>query len=318
MLAAGIDDEEQLTLVRRLGLRSVIIAALRARGRTLGTLTVAHAESGRRFAAADVQFAEDLARRAAAAIDNARLYTEHRHIAHTLQTKLLPARLPDIPGVRLAARYRAAGELNEVGGDFYDVFPCSPDTWAMVVGDVSGKGAEAAAVTALARYTLRAGVLDDDGPAKALRRLNTALVAHDDTSQFVTAVVAYISAVTEGSISVRLALAGHPPALVIRRDGTVERVGAYGTLLGIDVDPPLPETELVLGGADVLLLYTDGVTEAGPRTRPFGDHGLPELLPTLAGQDPDAVVHAVETAVVEAQESRVRDDVALLALALRP
>ncbi len=316
MLANGIDDPEQLALVRRLGLRSVIVVALRTRGRTLGTLTLAHAESGRRFEPTDVQFAEDLARRAAAAIENARLYTERSFIAHTLQSKLLPARLPDIPGVRLAARYRAAGELNEVGGDFYDVFPRSPDTWAMVVGDVSGKGAEAAAVTALARYTLRAGALEDDRPAKALRRLNAALIAHDDTSQFVTAVVAHVSAVTGDSIKVLLSLAGHPPALVVRRDGAVEPTGAYGTILGIDDDPPLLETELVLERGDVLLLYTDGVTEAGPRTRPFGDHGLLDLLPTLAGRTPDELVDAVEAAVVAAHEGRARDDVALLAVGL--
>jgi serine phosphatase RsbU (regulator of sigma subunit) len=317
MLVAGIPDREQLDLVRRLGLRSVIVAAVRARGRTLGTLTLANAQSGRLFEEPDVQLAEELARRAGIAIDNARLYTERTRIAHTLQVKLLPERLPDVPGAVLAARYRAAGELNEVGGDFYDVFPRSEDEWAMVVGDVSGKGAEAAAITALARYTLRAGALDDDQPGKALRRLNTAMLTHDDTSQFATAVLAYVSAVHEGQIRVRLSLAGHPPAMIVRQGGGVETIGAFGTMLGLRDDPDFGDTELTLDRGDVLLLYTDGVTESGPRSAPFGEEGLVALLGTLAGSDPQDVVDAVEQAVVDAQEGQPRDDVALLALALR-
>jgi PAS domain S-box-containing protein len=317
MLVAGIPDPEQLALVRRLGLRSVIIAALRARGRTLGTLTLANAQSGRLFDAADVQLAEELARRAGVAIDNARLYTERTRIAHTLQVKLLPERLPEIPGALIAARYRAAGELNEVGGDFYDVFPRSGDSWAMVVGDVSGKGAEAAAITALARYTLRAGALDDAQPARALQRLNVAMLTQDDTSQFATAVLAYVSRVDEDAMRVRLALAGHPPALVIRRDGAVQSTGRFGTMLGLRDDAVMHDTELLLGRGDVLLLYTDGVTEAGPRTVPFGQHGFEELLSTLAGQEPQSVVDAVERAVVDAQHGQPRDDIALLALGSR-
>ena len=317
MLVAGIPDPEQLDLVRRLGLRSVIIAALQARGRTLGTLTLANAQSGRLFDDADVQLAEELARRAGIAIDNARLYTERTRIAHTLQVKLLPEKLPDIPGAVIAARYRAAGELNEVGGDFYDVFPRSADEWAMVVGDVCGKGAEGAAITALARYTLRAGALDDDQPGKALRRLNTAMLSHEDASHFATAVLCYVSAVAGDQMRVRLSLAGHPPAFVVRRDGTVESSGTFGDMLGVRPDAAMHDGELVLARGDVLLLYTDGVTEAGPRSAPFGEHGLIALLSSLADRPPQEVVDAVEQAVVEAQEGQPRDDVALLALALR-
>ncbi len=316
MLVAGLPDPEQLALVRRLGLRSAIIAALRAHGRTFGTLTLANAGDSRLFEAADVQLAEELARRAATAIDNARLYTERTHIAHTLQAKLLPERLPAIPGALLAARYRAAGELNEVGGDFYDVFPRSADEWAIVVGDVSGKGPEAAAVTALARYTLRAGAFEDDEPAKALRRLNGAMRTPGEPGQFATAVLAYVSGTDEGRIGIRLVLAGHPPAMIVRRDGAVEHAGTFGTMLALLAEPSFTATEHRLGPGDVLLLYTDGVTEAGDRTRPFGDAGLAELLATLAGEPPDVVVDAVEQAVVDAQEGEPRDDIALLALAL--
>ena len=313
MLVAGISDPEHLELVRRLGLRSAIIAALNARGRVFGTFSLASAESGRLFEQADVQLAEELASRAGMAIDNARLYTERSRIAHTLQVKLLPERLPDIPRALMAARYRAAGELNEVGGDFYDVFQRSATEWALVVGDVSGKGAEAAAVTALARYTLRAAALEDAPPSAALRRLNAAML-YDDTSQFATVVMAYLSSGPDGSIDLRLSLAGHPAPAVVRRDGSVEMVGRYGLMAGLRPDLDVHDVEVRLEADEVLLLYTDGVTEAGARSTPFGEAGLVAVLEGLAGRPPQAVVDAVEQAVVAAQPGDPRDDIALLAI----
>jgi serine phosphatase RsbU (regulator of sigma subunit) len=317
MLAAALHDPEQLALVRRLGLRSVVIAALKARGRLFGTLTLANAESGRLFEDADVQLAEELAARAGMAIDNARLYTERTRIAHTLQAKLLPERLPDIPDVLVAARYRAAGELNEVGGDFYDVFPRSPTEWALVVGDVSGKGAEAAAVTALARYTLRAAALDAIPPSGALRRLNT-LMLDDDTSQFATVALAYFSKAGPNEVDVRLSLAGHPAAAVVRRDGDVEMAGRFGMMVGLRAEPVLHDVEVRIGAGDVLLLYTDGVTEAGPRGRPLGEQGIATVLRDLAGASPQAIVDAVEQAAVAAQPGEPRDDIAVLAISMVP
>jgi PAS domain S-box-containing protein len=316
MLSIAISDPEQLALARRLGLRSVVIAPLQARGRTFGTLSLAHAESGRRFGASDVQLAEELAHRGAVAIENARLYTERARIAHLLQVKLLPERLPEIPGARVAARYRAAGELNEVGGDFYDVFARSAAEWALVVGDVSGKGAEAAAITALARYTLRAAALEDGPPSVALGRLNQAMLTHDDSSQFATVVLAYAAAGRHGGMDVRLALGGHPQPLVLRADGSVEALGAFGTILGATPDAVLGDVALHLWPGDVLVLYTDGVTEAGPRSRLFGQAGLEQLLRGLAGQLPEAVVGAVEQAVVDAQPGEPRDDIAVVALSV--
>ncbi|MGZ6695328.1 MAG: GAF domain-containing SpoIIE family protein phosphatase [Solirubrobacteraceae bacterium] len=312
MIAERVSDPEQLELVRRLGLRSYVAAPLTARGRAFGTITLASAESGRLFEQADVQLAEELARRAGVAIDNARLYTERTYIAHTLQAKLLPERLPEIPRALLAARYRAAGELNEVGGDFYDVFARSATEWALVVGDVSGKGAEAAAITALARYTLRAAAMDELPPSAALTRLNQAMLA-DGSSQFATVVVAFV-AEGAGGLRVRLSLGGHPPPLVLRGDGSVDPAGRYGGLLGLIEDVRLHDAETVLAPGDVMLLYTDGVTEAGPRTAPLGQDGLTELLARLAGHEPQAIVDEVESAVVGAQTGEPRDDIALLAL----
>jgi serine phosphatase RsbU (regulator of sigma subunit)/PAS domain-containing protein len=313
MLDAGIDDPERRTLIDRLGLRSVVIAPMAAGGRISGTLTLASAESGRLFAAADVQLAEELARRAGVAIENSRLYTERTRIAHTLQVRLLPERLPEIPGVVMAARYRAAGELNEVGGDFYDVFPRSETEWALVVGDVSGKGAEAAAITALARYSLRTAAMEEGAPSAALRRLNQAMVS-DGSTQFATVVLAYISAAEGGGLDVRVALGGHPPPLVLRTDGRIDAPGTYGVLLGMLDDPHLHDRSFTLGDGDAMLLYTDGVTEAGARDLPLGEHGLRELLRALPERDPEHIVDAVEQAVVGAQAGEPRDDIALLAL----
>src|SRR3954469_4202250 len=313
MLAAGLSDPEHLELVRRLQLRSLIIAPMTARVRTFGTLTLVSSESGRLFEAADVQLAEELARRAGVAIENSRLYTERTRIAHTLQVKLLPERLPDVPGVLLAARYRAAGELNEVGGDFYDVFPRSETEWALVVGDVSGKGAEAAAITALARYTLRTAAMDEGAPSDALRRLNDAML-QDGSSQFATVVLAYVSAAPRGGLHVHIALGGHPPPLLLRADGNIEAPGAFGVLLGQLEDAFFHDAEFDLDPRDLMLLYTDGVTEAGPRDAPFGQGGLSTLIRGLAGRTPEDIVDAVEQAVVRAQAGGPRDDMALLAL----
>jgi serine phosphatase RsbU (regulator of sigma subunit) len=250
------------------------------------------------------------------AIDNARLYTERSRIAHTLQAKLLPDRLPAIPRTRLAARYRAAGELNEVGGDFYDVFARPGGGWALLVGDVSGKGAEGAAVTALARYTLRAAALEPGPPSRALRRLNAAILAEAEITEFVTVVLAYATPAPDGSLRVNVALGGHPPPLVLHPDGRVEDPGRFGAILGVIPDPPLPDRDFVLQPGDTMVLYTDGVTEAGPRTAPIGEDGLAELLRAHAGAGPERLLDAVEEAVVSAQPGEPRDDIALLAIAV--
>src|SRR3954453_9935715 len=257
MLVAGAVDEEHLRIVRSLGLRAAIVAPLRARGRILGAITFVAAESDRTFTRDDVDLVEEPARRAGLSVDNARLYTERSAIAHTLQAELLPARLPAIPGVRVAVRYRAAGELNEVGGDFYDVFARGDGSWAFVIGDVSGKGAEAAAVTALARNTVRTAALQPSSPSRLLRTLNEALLLQRAGSEFCTVCLACLSVPddrTEGELT--LALGGHPPALLLRASGEVEALGTSGTLLGVFADPRLHEVQTEILPGDVVLLYT--------------------------------------------------------------
>jgi PAS domain S-box-containing protein len=317
MLVAAAVDEEHLEIIRGLGIREGIVAPLRARGRILGAVTFVAAESGRSFTREDVDLVEELARRAGLSVDNARLYTERSAIAHTLQAELLPSRLPDIPGVHVAVRYRAAGELNEVGGDFYDVFERRGAGWAFEIGDVSGKGAEAAAVTALARHTLRTASLQPASPRELLETLNDALLVQRAGSEFCTVCLCGLSVSDDGSGGqLTVALGGHPPALVLRADGRVEALGEAGTLLGVFADPRLHEVSTSLEPGDTVLLYTDGVTEAGPAGEEIGEEGLAELLAGMSGMSPDAIVDSVEQAAVAAQDGRPRDDIALVAFAV--
>jgi serine phosphatase RsbU (regulator of sigma subunit) len=313
LLRESAVSEEQYEIARELGLRSSIVAPLRARGRTIGAITLVAAESGRTLSQRDVELIEELARRAGLAVENAHLYTERSRIAHALQAELLPSSLPDIPGIDVAVRYRAAGELNEVGGDFYDVFACHGGDWALVIGDVSGKGAEAAAVTALARHTVRTASLQPAGPTDLLATLNGALIAQRAGSEFCTVCVAQLTQ-PGGGASLRMALGGHPPALVLRAGGGVEAHGEPGTLIGVFPDPALTEVGVDLAPGDVLLLYTDGVTEAGPVGEEIGEDGLARILSTLVGQTPEQIVAAVESAAVAAQDGQPRDDIALVAL----
>jgi serine phosphatase RsbU (regulator of sigma subunit) len=178
---------------------------------------------------------------------------------------------------------------------------------------VSGKGAEAAAVTALARHTVRTAALQPASPTELLETLNHALMAQRTGSEFCTVCVARLAR-RDGGVALRLALGGHPPALVLRAAGDVEAHGEPGTLIGVFRDPHLTEVDVELGAGDVVLFYTDGVTEAGPVGEEIGEDGLARLLGELAGQGPDEIVAAVEAAAVAAQDGHPRDDIALVAL----
>jgi PAS domain S-box-containing protein len=304
---------EYAEILRGLGLTSTMIVPLRARGRIIGAMLLGAAESRRRFSASDLALAEELGVRCALALDNARLYHERSETARTLQSSLLPPGLPSIGGLELAARYRAAGEGNEVGGDFYDVFAWD-EAWAVVIGDVCGKGPDAAAITALARYTVRAVTLHEHTPNATLRTLNDAMLRQLSGDQFCTVALGRVEPLEGGGFRVVISLGGHPGPLVLRASGRVEALAQQGTLLGIIDHPRLQDSEHVLEVGDTLLLYTDGVTEARVRSWELGEEGLVSLLAGCAGQAAAEIVETIERAVVGVQAGEPRDDIALLAL----
>ena len=226
---------------------------------------------------------QELARRCATAIDNARLYSERAYIARTLQQSLLPVELPDIPGIEAAARFRPTGEGNEVGGDFYDVFETGGRGWAVVMGDVCGKGPDAAAVTALARYTLRAAAMRRAPPEPQPAPCSTRRCCASATTAASAPWPTPTSSCSTRARAWALASGGHPLPLLLRADGSVEQVGATGTLLGVVPDPDLEDRAVTLGpGRRAGLLHRRRDRE--PRTSdgsPRRASGLEELVSDL-------------------------------------
>jgi serine phosphatase RsbU (regulator of sigma subunit) len=277
-----------------------------------GTITL----HNHHFSEADIALAEDLGLRVGSAVDNANLYHQRAMIAHTLQQSLLPPELPEIPGFEIAAHYRPAGEGIEVGGDFYDVFSTGEHEWFAVMGDVCGKGADAAAVTAMVRYTIRAAVMRNRSPAGILRWLNAAML-RQRAGRFVTLAIARLETDPDGTAIVTVSSGGHPLPRILRSTGLVEELGTTGTLLGVLEELDLEDHSTQLAPGDALVLYTDGLTEvAAPRV-----WSRAHLDRTVAGarrRDAQGIVdHLAEQAEAEA-EGPPRDDLALLALRVQP
>ena len=318
LLEQAAVDAEHLELIREFGFRSAMTVPMVAQGQAIGALTFVSGPSGRRFGPRDLALAEELGRRCATAIDNSRVYGERDYIARTLQTSLLPAELPQIPGLETAARFRATGEGNEVGGDFYDLFE-NGRGWTVVVGDVCGKGPDAAAVTALARYTLRAAAMREPLPSRSLRLLNEALLRQPGDRRFCTVAYAYLEALDNGEgARVGFASGGHPLPAVLRGDGSVEWLGAHGMLLGVVPDPRLEDHSAALSPGDAVVFYTDGVTEAGGPGGALGEEKLAELVGTCAGLDADSIAGRVEAAALAAEDGPPRDDIAVVVLRVDP
>ncbi|MDT0475326.1 SpoIIE family protein phosphatase [Streptomyces sp. DSM 41014] len=240
-------------------------------------------------------------------------------LARSLQESLLPPVLRPVPGLDTAARYLPATGDATVVGDFYDLFQARGAWWTAVMGDVCGKGTEAAKVTALARYTLRADAGEHLSPAAVLDRLNTAMLAQR-APRFLTAVQATFRA-TSGGVAGRVCLAGHPPALIRRADGRVQRLGTTGTLLGVLDTVRLTDVRFRLAPGDLLLLYTDGACEArpdpraaGPRRRMFDEVDLARALAAGRGLDAAATIDHVAAALSAHHGGWASDDTALLAV----
>jgi serine phosphatase RsbU (regulator of sigma subunit) len=307
-------DEEDLAALRSLGLRSSVTAALRARGGTIGTVTLATAWSRRRYRRHDARFARVLSGRLALALDNAGLFSdleraqrERTEIAATLQHGLRPPPLPEIPGWSAAAMYRPAGAENEVGGDFYDAFPI-PGGWMLVIGDVTGRGARAASVTAQARYTLRTAAWLSGDPLVALATLNRALIARADSA--LCSVVA-LALSDQAGRPVRLAVAGHLPPLLV--DGErVDEVAEAGPVLGAFDDASWSLEQRTVRPGQQLVAVTDGVTEAGGSVGRFGET---RLRAELAGSSsPANSVSRLEGALEQFVAGPLEDDAAALAV----
>ena len=316
LIAAAAQDEEHLRLIRTLGMTSAMMVPMRVRDRVFGVISFVSAESGRRFTDADLRLAEDLALRAATAVENARLYRGRTQIAQTLQASLLPPLLPEVPGVEAGALYRPAGEEHEVGGDFYDLFATTEDHWFAVIGDVCGKGAEAAAVTALARYTIRAAAARRSSPAAILRWVNEAMLREGST-RFCTIAVAHLDR-SGATTRLTVAVGGHPAPLILRADGSIETAGAGGTLIGLVDDPSLTDAKTQLAPGDAILLYTDGVTEADAPRRVWSPEDLGAVVAEASGATAQELVDHVADAALAGLDAPPRDDVAMLALRLGP
>jgi PAS domain S-box-containing protein len=307
---------EHLDIVLHLEPRSLMCVPLLARGRTIGAITLISSKPERRYNEDDLLLAENLAYRCALAADNARLYRGRSEIARVLQRSLLPPHLPEIPGVEVGAEYLSVGEASEVGGDFYDLINTVEDGWICAIGDVRGKGVEAASVTALARYTIRAVTLKNDRPSEVLAALNEAMLRQLPEDRFCTTACVRLEP-QDGSAGVGLDVsrAGHPPPLLVRPEGTVEEVGCSGKVLGVFPDAELRDTSLRLMPGEALVLYTDGVTEArSPDGDFFGEGRLRHLLSSCAGCDAVTFARRVKGAVLDFQEGYPRDDLAVLVL----
>ncbi|MCA1679651.1 MAG: SpoIIE family protein phosphatase, partial [Actinobacteria bacterium] len=297
LLETLAQDRDHLRMLLEMGLVSAMFVPLRARGRPVGAIALGAADSGRRFGREDLKTAEDLASRAATAIDNARLYRSRSDIASTLQRSLLPPLLPSIPGCELAARYRPAGQENEVGGDFYDVFELGEDRWALAIGDVCGKGAEAAATTGLARHTLRAAAMRESRPRRMLAVLNEALMSQRGAEELCTVALASLTSSGEG-MRVTLACAGHPRPLVARTDGSVEAVGRHGSALGVSPELDLADCVVVLARGDMIVFYTDGLLDSQAPDVILGERDLIGWLRSCDDLDPAACAERLERAAL--------------------
>ena len=317
LLSQRATCEEHLELLRKLEIRSLMSVPLLARGRTLGAMTLVSSSPERLYDEEDLSLAENLAYRCALAVDNARLYHERSYIARTLQRSLLP-HLPEIPGVEVGVEYLPVGEENEVGGDFYDLIEVGAGggCWMAVIGDVSGKGAAAAAVTALTRYTIRAAAMWEDEPSAILSALNEAMIRQlNSGEQFCTVACARLKPAVSSGYELTVARGGHPAPLLLRAGGSVEPIDPPGKALGVFPDPELGDRTVRLERGDAAVFYTDGVEEArGPDGSIFGEGRLRDFVRSCAGLEAPALAEGLKEIVLDYGGGQPRDDLAVLVL----
>jgi Stage II sporulation protein E (SpoIIE)/GAF domain/PAS fold len=303
----------QLRVLRELGIRSAVVVPMRIRDRTIGAISFYTSDSLRRLAQPDLALAEQLGRRAAVAVENSRLHTMLAGVADTLAQSLAPSPLPELPGWEIAALYQPAvvEERIEVGGDFYEVFDAGPAPLALI-GDVTGHGVAAATLTGLMRHGARFSGRFDPQPEAVLRHLDEELRARP-SSAMCTALCARIH-----ERRVVLASAGHPPALHLAADGGVTEIPTPGPLLGAFADSEWQAETLAVAPGELMLLYTDGVTETASESgERYGVDRLSRFLSAHAGARPQPLLDALATALDLFRGGVPTDDIAALALAPR-
>jgi serine phosphatase RsbU (regulator of sigma subunit) len=291
----------------------VMVPMVAAGGAPTGVISFVMAESGRVFNESDLALFEEIGRRAGIAVENARLYEERSTIARTLQRALLPPALPEIPGYSLATLYRPAGRENWVGGDFYDAFPVK-DGWMVVVGDVAGRGAPAASLTAFTRHVLRTAAQLHDDPLDGVAFLNRQLFDRPGPALCTACCVLLREQGPDAEATV--VCAGHPQPFALRADGPPEQVGRWGSMLGAWTQAEFPRATTRLAAGELLVLYTDGVTDAvGERER----YGEERLEATIAdAREPQDVLRRIEDSLVDFEEGEQADDTCALAIARLP
>jgi hypothetical protein len=307
-------SEAHLRFMREIGYRSAVVIPLNARQRTHGVMSFLHVGHDAGYSEAELGVLEDLTARAALAYDNARLYAERAHIAGALQRSLMPPKLPEVRWLSLASYFQPIGAANRVGGDFYDAFRDNGRCW-LVIGDVCGKGPEAAALTGLLRQSARAYARMASSPTSVLASVNEAMQEQDFSEGFATATLVLLEP-REDRVGATIAVAGHPPAVIIRAQGSVEELGE-GTLLGRYSGPCSEDVRTDLRPGDALALYTDGLTDAHAPRRVVGVDEMTAPLRRRSPRSAQEIVDALLSPIGPAGE--VRDDIAILAaLARRP
>jgi PAS domain S-box-containing protein len=310
LVAQAARDERHLELIRSIGMRAAMIVPMAAGDEVLGAMTFVSAESERTFDEDDFAFAQDLARRAATAVQNGRLYAEQVRVAQTLQRSLLPDQLPELPGWQAGASYEAGDDRAEVGGDFYDVVR-TRDGHLVILGDVTGKGVEAAALTALVRHSAKMAARFDRSPSRMLALVNEVLREQPRLAP-VSMVCALIEP-GERAPCVTVASAGHPLPLLKREGELPHEVGRHDVLLGVIDQGAFAEETVEVQPGDVLLFYTDGVLDAPGTDGRFGEDRLRAALAS-APADPAGLLHTLERALRGFVQPGAVDDRAMLAL----
>jgi serine phosphatase RsbU (regulator of sigma subunit) len=291
--------------------RSMVAVPLIARGRLLGILSCFYSRAEPPHEPEHLALMRDIADRAAVALDNATMYVARTHLARTLQRSLLPDTLPLLEKLTLSSAYHPVGEGNEVGGDFYDVFTTPFGCW-LVIGDVCGKGPEAAAVTALVRHSIRAFAFVRPSPAQVLGAVNEVMLGHALAHRFATVVLARLE-LTGDPVTAVVAGAGHPPPLLLAASGAAHCLPLEGTMLGVRPGCDVLDLDVELEPGTTLVLYTDGLLDAGAPLRGLTTQKLCEVLAEHGSAAPPAIIERLERLAFSSGAGRLRDDVAVVA-----